>query len=212
MTPKSTQGLCIIVADDERDMRQFFQEMLTNLGHQVVAVAETGPQLVEQCRDTEPDLVITDIKMPGLDGIRAAEAINRERPVPVIIVSAYTDVELLDRASAGGAMTYLVKPIKPSDLQAAITMAVARYQQLRKASEEASELRQALEGRKLVERAKGIVTRRLRIDEAESFRKLQKLASVHNRKLTDVAQRVLEAASIFQELEKVLPSEGGSRR
>jgi response regulator NasT len=201
MTATKAQRLRVAVADDERDMRQFLQEVLTHLGDQVVAVAETGRQLVEQCRTAKPDLVIADIKMPDMDGIEAAEAVNRERPVPVIIVSAHTDANLLHRASAGGAMTYLVKPVKPSDLEAAITMAMARYRQLSKAHDEAAQLRQALEDRKVIERAKGIVSRRLHVDEAEAYHKLQKLASVHNRKLADVAQQVLSADKVCQELE-----------
>jgi response regulator NasT len=201
MTSAEPKGLRVAVADDEFDMRQFLQELLTHLGHQVVAVAATGRQLVEECRKTEPDLIIADIKMPDMDGLEAAETVNGERPVPVIIVSAHTDGALLDRASTMGAMTYLVKPVKPSDLTAAITMAMARYRQYRKASDEATHLRQALEDRKLVERAKGIVSRRLHVEEAEAYRKLQKMASVHNRKLAEVSQQVLSADTVFKELE-----------
>jgi response regulator NasT len=205
MSSATPTGLRIAVADDERDMRQFFQEVLPHLGHQVVAVAETGRQLVERCHAAPPDLIISDIRMPDMDGIEATGAVNRERPVPVILVSAHSDADLIKRASAGGAMTYLIKPVKPADLQAAITLAVARFEEMRKASREAADLRQALEERKLIERAKGAVTRRLRVDEAEAFRKMQKLASVHNRKLVEVAQTVLDAERVFQELEACLP-------
>jgi response regulator NasT len=208
MTTANATGLRVAVADDERDMRQFFQEVLTHLGHQVPVVAETGRQLVEQCHRAAPDLVITDIKMPDMDGLEAAAALNRERPVPVIVVSAHSDAELLTRASAGPVMTYLIKPVKPHDLQAAITMAVARFEQLRKAGQEAAELRQALEDRKVTERAKGIVVKRLRVDEADAFRRLQKLASVRNRRLAEVAQAIVEADRVFQELENCLPAGG----
>ncbi len=201
MTPTSMTGLRVVVADDERDMRQFFEEVLTNLGHKVLGTAETGRQLIERCRASAPDLVITDVKMPDMDGLEAADAIERERPVPIIIVSAHSDAELLKRASAGPAMTYLIKPVKPADLQAAVTVAVARFEQMRKAGEEAARLRQALEDRKLIERAKGIVSRRLRVEEAEAYRKLQKLASVHNRKLADVSQQVIGSDKVFQDLE-----------
>jgi response regulator NasT len=197
----TTPGLRIAVADDERDMRQFFQEVLTQLGHQVLVNAETGRQLVDRCRAADPDLIITDIKMPDMDGLEAAAAVNREHPVPVIAVTAYSDRELLERASAGPVMTYLIKPVKPNDLQAAIALAVARHEQYRKTAQEAAMLRQALEDRKVIERAKEIVARRLRVEEADAFRKLQKLASVRNHKLADVAQRVLEADRVFQELE-----------
>jgi response regulator NasT len=201
MTAPSPSSLRIAVADDERDMRQFFQEVLTHLGHQVVVNAETGRQLVERCRAAPPDLVITDIKMPDMDGLEAAAAVNREHPLPAIVVTAHSEPELLNRASAGPVMTYLIKPIKPTDLQAAITLAVARYEQFRKVSQEAASLRQALEDRKVVERAKEIVARRLRLDEAEAYRRLQKWSSVRNHKLVDVAQRVLDADRVFQELE-----------
>jgi response regulator NasT len=201
MKPTSTAGLRVVVADDERDVRQFFQELLTHLGHQVVATAETGRQLIERCRPAAPDLILTDIKMPDMDGLEAAEAVNRDRPVPVIVVSAHSEPELLQRACVGPVMTYLIKPVKPADLQAAIAVATARFDQMRKAQDEAAHLRQALEDRKLVERAKGIVSRRLRVEEAEAYRKLQKLASVHNRKLADLSRRVLSADEVFQELE-----------
>jgi response regulator NasT len=206
MTATKPGALRVVVADDERDMRQFLQEVLTQMGHQVLAVAETGRQLIDRCRATNPDLVIADIKMPDVDGLEAVETIEQDRPVPAIIVTAHSDTELLQRASAGPAMTYLIKPVKPNDLQAAITMAVARFEQMRKANDESARLRQALEDRKIIERAKGIVSRRLHVEEAEAFRKLQKLASVQNRKLADVAQQILTADKVFQELDNCKPA------
>jgi AmiR/NasT family two-component response regulator len=146
-------------------------------------------------------LVITDIRMPDMDGLEAAKEIACDHPVPVIVVSAHDDAELLERARIAPVMNYLIKPVKPADLQAAIAMTMVRYTQLREANAEATHLRQALEDRKMIERAKGIVSRRLRVEEPDAFRKLQKLASVHNRKLADVAQQVLNADKVFQELE-----------
>jgi response regulator NasT len=125
------QGLRIAVANDERDMRQFFQELLPRLGHVVVAAAETGRQLVEQAAAHQPDLVITDIKMSDVDGLAAAAAVNRDRQVPVILVTAHRDVDALDLDGAGYVMAYLVKPVKPMDLQAAIALAVTRFEQFR---------------------------------------------------------------------------------
>jgi response regulator NasT len=118
--------LRIAVADDEPDMRDYFRKCLKRLGHEVVAVAQNGRELVEMCRAVRPDLVITDVKMPELDGIDAAGEISRERPVPVILVSAYQDVALAERAEADHALGYLVKPIKQADLEAAIALAVRR--------------------------------------------------------------------------------------
>jgi two-component system, response regulator PdtaR len=195
-------ALRIAVADDEADTRQFFQEVLTHLGHEVVAVVENGRQLVERCRATRPDLVITDIRMPDMDGIEAAAAVNRERQVPVILVTAHHDAASLSRSGVGHVMAYLSKPIKPVDLQAAITLAALRFDQFRQLSQEAASLRQALEDRKLIERAKGIVMKRLRVDEEDAFRRLRRLASDQNAKLVEVAQQTVSADEVFQELER----------
>jgi response regulator NasT len=124
-----TTSLRIAVADDEPDMRDYFKKSLPRLGHQVVVVAQTGRELVEQCRALAPDLVITDIRMPDMDGIDAAVQIYRERPVPVILVSAFHDPELIARAEADHILAYLVKPIKQADLGPAIAVAVRRFEQ-----------------------------------------------------------------------------------
>src|SRR5436190_10512636 len=152
---RPTRPLKVAVADDERDTRQFFQEVLPHLGHELVAVAEDGRQLAERCRAARPDLVITDIRMPGRDGIEAAAEVNGEQPVPVILVTAHHDADLMARAGAEYIMAYLAKPIKPVDLQAAISLAMMRFGHFRQLSEEAAGLRQALEDRKVIERAKG---------------------------------------------------------
>jgi two-component system, response regulator PdtaR len=198
---KATHMLRIAVADDEPDIRQFFQELLPQLGHEVVAVAATGWQLVEQCRSVRPDLVITDIRMPDLDGIRAAEAINRDPPVPVILVTAYHETDLLAQVTGDHVMAYLSKPAKPVDLQAAIGLAMLRFEHFQTLCREAASLRQALEDRKLIERAKGAVMKRLRVDEDEAFRRLQRLASTQNRKLIEVAQQVVGAEEMFRQLD-----------
>lgn len=194
-------GLRIAVADDESDMRQFFQELLPHMGHQVVVIAETGRQLVEQCRAIHPDVVLTDIKMSDMDGIDAAAAVNREREVPVVLVSGHQEPELLARSGAEYIMAYLVKPVKPADLQAAITLAVTRFEQFQKVRTEAAGLRQALEDRKLIEQAKGIVMRRLNCDEPTAYYRMRKLSSQHNCKLADLARHLMEADKIFQALE-----------
>jgi two-component system, response regulator PdtaR len=202
-TSTATRSLRIAVADDERDMRQFFGELLPHLGHNVVAVAETGRQLVERCRADPPDLVITDIKMPDMDGLAAVAEMNRDRPVPVILVSAYHDAELLAQATADYVMSYLVKPVKPVDVQAAIVMAATRFEHFQKARQDAEGLRKALEERKLIEQAKGIVMRRLQVDEADAYRLMRECSSHHNWKMVDVTRKVLESEAIFRALEDV---------
>lgn len=186
-------SLRIAVADDEPDMREYFQKSLPRLGHRVVATARTGKELVDQCRAVKPDLVITDIKMPDMDGIEAATHIYKEQPLPVILVSAYSDPELIARAEADHIMGYLVKPIKQADLGPAIALATRRFEQFEALRQEAADLRQALEDRKIIERAKGVIMKRSALDEQDAFRRLQKLASEESRKLIDVAHMILVA-------------------
>jgi response regulator NasT len=191
-------SLRIAVADDEPDMRDYFQKCLRRLGHQVVAVAQDGRELVEQCRAARPDLVITDIKMPGLDGIDAAAAIYRELPVPIILVSAYHDAALVERAEADHVLGYLVKPIKQGDLEPVIALAMRRFAQFEALRQEAADLRQALEDRKVLERAKGVLMARGPLDEGAAFRRLQELAAEQKRKLVEVAQLILRAEEAAQ--------------
>jgi response regulator NasT len=192
------RSLRIAVADDERDMRDFFQEFLPPLGHTVVAVATTGRELVERCRTLRPDLVITDIKMPDMDGIEAASAICKDQPLPVILVSAYHDAKLLARAEEDHVLAYLVKPIKDTDLGPAIAIALRRFEQFQALRQESADLRQALEDRKTIERAKGALMKRAALDESEAFRRMQKLASEKSRKLVEIAQMILVAEEAAQ--------------
>ncbi len=194
--------LRVAVADDERDTREYLQEVLPRLGHQIVAVAETGQQLAERCHENPPDLIITDIKMPDMDGIEAAALVNRERQVPVILISGHDDPELVVRAGQGHIMAYLLKPVREADLRNAIYLAMLRFEQFQKLIKEAANLRQAMEDRKLIERAKGILMKRARIDEPEAFRRLQRMASDKNKKLVEVAHIILLAEEAFQPPER----------
>jgi AmiR/NasT family two-component response regulator len=188
-----SRPLQIAVADDEPDMREYFQKILPLLGHQVIGAARTGKELVEICAQARPDLVITDIKMPDMDGIDAASQIYRQGPVPVILVSAYHDPEFIRRAEGDHIMAYLVKPIKQADLIPAIGLATHRFEQFEALRKEASDLKQALEDRKVIEKAKGILMKKTKLDEPSAFRRLQKLASGKNRKLIEIAQIILTA-------------------
>jgi AmiR/NasT family two-component response regulator len=189
--------LRIAVADDEPDMRDYYKAILPGLGHEVVTVAESGRELVEQCRTSQPDLVISDIRMPDMDGIDAAVAINESRPVPVILVSGYHDAELIRRAEADHILAYLVKPIKQSDLVPAIALAMRRFEQFEQLRREANGYRQALEDRKIIERAKGILMKRTALDEEAAFRRLQKLASEKNLKMVELARAILTAEEVL---------------
>ena len=194
--------LRIAVADDERDVREYLQEILPRLGHTVVAVAGDGRELVAQCQTAAPDLILTDVKMPGLDGIDVSAAVNRVKPTPVILISAHHDAELLARLGADHIMGFLIKPIGEPELRAAIALAMTRFQHFQALAKEAADLRQALEDRKVIEKAKGVVMKRLRVDEEEAFRRLRKLASDHNLKLVEVGRRVITAEEIFHQLER----------
>jgi len=185
------QRLRIAVADDEADMRDFFERMLPLCGHEVVSLAETGKELVEHCQTLHPDLVITDIKMPDMDGIDASTQICRDRPTPVILVSAYHDPQLVHRAEADHVMVYLVKPIGQADLGPAIAVASSRFQELQSLRKEAGDLKQALADRKIIEQAKGILMKVTGIDEKDAYKRLQHLAADHNQKVIDAAHSVL---------------------
>ncbi len=194
----SFPALRIVIADDEPDMRDYFRKILPRLGHQVLAAAQNGRELVEQCKALRPQLVITDIKMPDMDGIEAAVEIYKDNPIPVILVSAYHDAELVARAEADHIMGYLVKPIKQADLVPVIGLAMRRFEQFQSLRQEAADLRQALEDREVIERAKGILMKRGPMDEPDAFRRLQKLASENNRKLVEIAQMIVLAEEALQ--------------
>jgi two-component system, response regulator PdtaR len=193
-----TNPLRIVVADDEPDMRDYFKKILPRLGHSVIGVAANGSELVSQCLTLQPDLVITDIKMPDLDGIDAAVAIYQHRPIPVILVSAYHDPALIKRAEVDHVMGYLVKPIKQPDLEPVIALAMRRFAQFQALQRDASDLRQALEDRKIIERAKGILMKKVGLDEHDAFRRLQNLASNKNLRLIEIARMIETAEEAMQ--------------
>lgn len=198
--PTSSEGhsaemppLRIAVADDEPEMREWFEEMLTELGHEVVAVAENGQQLLDACLEQSPNLVITDIKMPEMDGLEVSTALRNRQPTPIILVSAFHDQDLIERALRDHVLAYLVKPIKQADLATAIQLAVLRFKEFQALEQQAQDLRQALEDRKLVERAKGILMKRADLSEEDAFRRLQTLSREKNQKMAKIAQMIVTA-------------------
>jgi response regulator NasT len=194
-----SRPLKIAVADDEPRMLDFYREVLPLLGHEVVGAAQTGRDLVEKARATRPDLIITDIKMPDMDGIDAARQICQDEVTPVILVSAFSDPELIERAAPNYVLAYLVKPLKPKDLEPAIAIVTRRFEEFQALRKEADNLRQAIADRKLIERAKGILMKRTGQDEASAFRRLQKMARDTNRKLVEVAQMILTVEEVYDQ-------------
>lgn len=193
------ESLRIAVADDERDTREWYEEVLPLLGHKVIAVAATGAELVQKCAADSPDLIITDVKMPDLDGLDAVGQICETKRLPVIVVSAHHEPELIERATERHVSAYLIKPFKQPDIEAAIAVAVSRFEAFEMLHQERDTLAQALEDRKKIERAKGILMKQTGLDEPDAFRRMQKLARSQNKKLVVIADSIITANDAFSE-------------
>ena len=198
-----TNPLRIAVADDDADMRLFLERFIPLLGHKLSSVASTGAELVEQCRAAVPDLIVTDVKMPGLSGLEAVEAVSQFAAVPSILLTGHPDRAVTERLRDRGVMAYLVKPVTEDDLAPAIALAHQQFVEVRQLRKEAAELRQSLEDRKLIERAKGAVTRRVGLAEADAYTRLRRLATNSNRRLAEIAQQVLAAEDVFRTIEEL---------
>lgn len=186
----------ILIADDDPIIRLDLKQMLENLGYSVVAEAEDGQKAVQLAREAKPDVCVLDVKMPVMDGIDAAEIITNETLAPCILLTAYSDQELVSRARDAGVFGYLVKPFKPSDLSPAIEVAVSRYEQNRQLTKEISSLSERLEARKVVERAKGILMTDFNLGEAEAYRRIQ-VQSMNSRKsMKEVAEAIILAKDV----------------
>ncbi len=183
----------ILIADDEAIRLMTLKRQLAALGMDVVAEATTGREAVALARDTAPDLAILDIKMAELDGIEAARAITRERPIPIILLTAYSDQGLIERAAAAGVFAYLVKPVGEEDLLPAILTARTRFREFHALRGEVASLGDALEARKVIERAKGMLMDRFRLSEAEAFRRMQIQSQRENKRLVEIARALLAA-------------------
>jgi response regulator NasT len=185
----------VVIAEDEALIRLDLKEMLEVAGYAVVAEASDGETAVRLAEEHRPDLVILDVKMPVLDGISAAERIVAGRSAPVLMLTAFSQRDLVARASEAGAMGYLVKPFSAADLTPAIEVAVARHQQLVSLEAEVSGLEDRLETRTLVERAKALLQAEYGLSEAEAFRWVQKTSMDRRTTMREVAQSVLDAGA-----------------
>ncbi len=182
----------VVIAEDEALIRLDLKEMLEEDGYAVVGEAGDGETVIRLAQELKPDLVITDIKMPVLDGLSAAERIAAERIAPVVILTAFSQRELVERAREAGAMAYLVKPFNKADLVPAIEMATSRYAELSALESEVSSLQERLETRKLVEQAKGLLQSRHGMSEPEAFRWIQKNSMDRRLTMRRVAETVVE--------------------
>ena len=181
----------VLIAEDETIIRLDVRALLERAGHEVVGEARDGEEAVALAAELEPDLVVMDVRMPHLDGIEAARAITDRRPVPIVMLTAYAEQDLVTRASEAGAFAYLVKPFREVDLLPAIDTARARFDELAALREEATDLAEALASRKAVERAKGILMRQEGIDEAEAFRRIRSASQKTGRTMRVVAEALI---------------------
>lgn len=186
----------ILIADDEPLIRLDLREMLTSLGYHVVGEASDGATALRLARETHPNLVIMDIQMPELDGLEASRILTAENIAPVLLLTAYSQKELVERAQQAGVVGYLVKPFRDSDIQPAIEVALARFEEFRALRTQISTLEESLETRKIVDRAKGILMDTQGVKEAEAFRRIQKLSMDSRKSMREVAEAILLAHQI----------------
>ena len=186
----------ILIAEDETIIRLDLREMLEKAGFDVCGEAKDGEEAVTLARTLEPDLVLLDVKMPKLDGIDAARRILEERPVPIVMVTAYGEEELVSRAVEAGVFGYLVKPFRETDLLPAIATARARHEELAALREEADSLTEALAARKAIERAKGLLMEREGLSEQDAFARLRKASQISGRPLKVVAEALIATLDV----------------
>jgi response regulator NasT len=186
----------VLIADDEPIIRLDLRQMLESLGYEVVGEAGDGKTAVELARELKPDVCILDVKMPVMDGIEAVDIITEENIAPTILLTAYSDKELIDRARAAGVFAYLVKPFKPSDLAPSIEVARARFEQNVLLNKEVTNLSQRLEARKAIDRAKGILMDSHSLGEAEAYRRIQVQSMNLRKTMQEVAEAIILAKSI----------------
>jgi response regulator NasT len=181
----------ILIAEDETIIRLDLRKLLEEAGHEVCAEARDGAEAVELVEEHEPDLAILDVKMPRLDGIEAAKRILEERPIPIVMLTAYGQDELVARAVEAGVFGYLVKPFRETDLLPAIATARARHEELTALREEADSLADALAARKAIERAKGILMEKDGLGEQEAFERLRRASQLSGKPLKVVAEALI---------------------
>ena len=187
----------VLIVEDDTLVGLGLRAQCESLGHEVVGNVATAAEAAELYRQTNPDLVLMDIRLDGVDGIALAEQLLKERRCPMVILSAYGDKELIDRASAAGVFGYLIKPVSAESLAAQIEVAVRRFQEQERLVREKQELAQTLETRKLVERAKGIFMKRLNLDEAEAHKRLQQESQKRRLSLAELAKKIIESEDLL---------------
>jgi AmiR/NasT family two-component response regulator len=181
----------VVIADDESVICMHLREMLSNLGYLVVGEGGDGRSAVHLARELRPDVVLMDVKMPDMDGIEAARILTEERITPVVLLTAYSERDLVERAREAGVVGYLVKPLQEADLAPAIEIAISRFAEFRELEKEVDNLRDQLETRKLVDRAKGILMDTQDLTESAAFRRIQKMSMNTRKSMREIAQAII---------------------
>jgi AmiR/NasT family two-component response regulator len=189
----------VVIADDDPIIRMDLREMLGGMDYEVAGEASDGKSAVELARKLKPDLVIMDIKMPELDGIEAARVLTSEEVAPVLMLTAYSDPDLVQRATQAGVINYLVKPFREAQLGPAIEVTLARFREFGQLRKELGDMKEALEARKVIERAKGVLIDRYGLSEVEAFRRIQKRSMDSRKPMREVAEAILLASEIDRE-------------
>lgn len=187
------ESLRIIIADNESIIRMDLKELLQEAGHEVIAEASDGLKAVELTRKLHPDLVIMDIKMPEMDGITASKIISNEKIAPVLLLTAYSQKEIVDKAKDSGVLAYLVKPVKEANLFPAMEIALSRFREFTDLEKELEDIKNSLETRKILDRAKGILMDSLQISESEAFRRIQQYSMNKRKSIREVAESIIES-------------------
>ena len=188
------ESLRIVIADNESIIRMDLKELLEEAGHEVIGEAADGLKAVEMTRKLKPDLVIMDIKMPEMDGIAAAKMISNEKLAPVLLLTAYSQKEIVEKAKDSGVLAYLVKPVKESNLFPAMEIALSRFKEYVEIEQELNDLRNSLETRKILDRAKGILMDAYNLSEQEAFRRIQQYSMSKRKSIREVAESIIDAA------------------
>lgn len=188
------QSLRIIIADNESIIRMDLKEMLEEAGHIIVAEASNGAKAVDLVRQHQPDLVIMDIKMPEMDGITAAKIISNEKIAPVLLLTAFSQKDIVEKAKDSGVLAYLVKPVKEANLFPAMEIAVSRFQEFAELEQELENVKNSLETRKILDRAKGILMDAYNLSETEAYRRIQQYSMSKRKSIKDVAEAIIGAS------------------
>jgi len=196
-TPASKENNKVLIAEDNPKTRLFLKNQLELLGYEVICAVSNGQAAVEKVAELNPNLVIMDVKMPEMDGIDAARAITARGPVPIILITGLSSDEIAIKAIEAGVFAYLVKPVTKKQLEPAIKLAMARYSEFKSLKVEVDDLKDAIETRKLVERAKGILMKRCNISEEEAFKLLQSHSQKENKKMREIADNIITASKLI---------------